>query len=197
MGQPHDATKPLVKQGSWAAGSWWCAAGGWPSMSPRTTTEIFYVWSGHGCVTDLDGHKHFFGPGDTVVLPKDWTGRWDVLADIHKIWCVNDHPSLPPLQSNNGSVLRAVISHYCDTPEHIYAAGPQTVGSSVEGVGPTPVPPQRSTEWMHILEGSFYLTEPSGRAQKCGPGDTIVVPAGWTGHCDVLEPVKKLSVFID
>ena len=165
-------------------------------MSPRTTTEVFYVWSGHGCVTDLDGQPHYFGPGDTVVLPKDWTGRWDVLADIHKVWLVNDHPSLTP-PTTGGSVLRAVVAHHCHVPEDIYNVGPQTVLSTVCGTGPMDVPAKPSTEWMHILEGSFYLAEPSGLAQKCGPGDTVVVPAGWTGHCDVLEPVKKLSVFVE
>jgi len=75
VGQPHDATRPLVKVGSVSSGSWWCAEGGWPSPALRATTEVFFVFSGRGCVTDLDGARHEFGVGDTVVLPKGWSGR--------------------------------------------------------------------------------------------------------------------------
>ena len=70
VGEPHDSTRPLAKDGSLATGSWWCAAGGWPSPALRATTEVFYVFSGNGCVTDLDGTRNYFGPGDTVILPK-------------------------------------------------------------------------------------------------------------------------------
>ncbi|KAL3912168.1 MAG: hypothetical protein SGARI_001295, partial [Bacillariaceae sp.] len=91
-GAPHDATRPFVKDlvgklgdNTLAAGSWWCAAGGWPSKTQRATTEIFYVFDGFGCLTDLDGKRNFFGPGSTVILPKGWSGRWDVAQDIHKV----------------------------------------------------------------------------------------------------------------
>ena len=54
---------------------------------------MFYVLSGHGMLTNRDGTRACFGPGDVVVLPKGWSGRWDILVDIHKIWFVHDHPS--------------------------------------------------------------------------------------------------------
>lgn len=95
VGTPHDATRPLLLkdgvsavsgvQGTIRAGSWWCAAGGWPSPNERTTTEIFYVLSGYGCLTDLDGVRHYFGPGDVCILPKGWSGRWDIAEDLHKV----------------------------------------------------------------------------------------------------------------
>jgi uncharacterized cupin superfamily protein len=87
VGDPHDATRPLVRDvdGTSSAGSWWCSRGGWPRRSPRTTTEIFHVLSGFGCVTDVDGRRHFFGQGDTVILPKGWSGRWDIAEPIHKV----------------------------------------------------------------------------------------------------------------
>ena len=73
IGEPHDATRKFADLGTTLrSGSWWCAAGGWPSMTPRATTEIFFVLTGHGCLTDADGQRHFFGPGDTVILPKGW-----------------------------------------------------------------------------------------------------------------------------
>ena len=131
VGQPHDATRPLVQvdtttsgsspttssSTSISAGSWWCAQGGWPSPALRDTTEVFYVFCGHGCVTDSDGTtKHYFSPGDTVILPKGWSGRWDVLQDIHKVWFVHDHPKV----EETSHPIRAVVTPYCSlVPMHL------------------------------------------------------------------------------
>ena len=90
IGDPHDASRPLVKVGTASVGSWHCTKGGWDSAAPRPTTESFYVLTGEASVTDLDGTLHTFGPGDTVVLPKGWSGRWDVTKAIHKVWVVHD-----------------------------------------------------------------------------------------------------------
>ena len=90
-GEPHDASRPLVKVGTASVGSWHCTEGGWDSAAPRPTTESFYVLAGEGSVTDLDGTAHSFGTGDTVVLPKGWSGRWDVTKAIHKVWVVHEH----------------------------------------------------------------------------------------------------------
>lgn len=69
-GDPHDRSRPLVKVGTASVGSWHCTEGVWDSAAPRPTTESFYVLTGEASVTDLDGTRHSFGPGDTVVLPQ-------------------------------------------------------------------------------------------------------------------------------
>lgn len=97
-GDPHDYAKPFVKGmvgGTASCGSWACSEGGWASPSPRGSTEFFYVLSGHGAVTDPDGTRHPFGPGDTVVLPKGWYGRWDIDQFIHKVWLTKEHEDIP------------------------------------------------------------------------------------------------------
>jgi uncharacterized cupin superfamily protein len=85
IGKPEDYSRPLCKDiqtvsskdsDSISCGSWYCTQGGWPSKTPRATTEIFYVWKGFGCLTDIDGQRNYFSPGDTVILPKGWSGRW-------------------------------------------------------------------------------------------------------------------------
>jgi uncharacterized cupin superfamily protein len=69
-GDPHDRSRPLVKVGTASVGSWHCTEGVWDSAAPRPTTESFYVLTGEASVTELDGTRHSFGPGDTVVLPQ-------------------------------------------------------------------------------------------------------------------------------
>ena len=214
VGQPHDATRPLAQDGAMSAGSWWCAAGGWPSPALRATTEVFYVFSGSGALTDLDGVCHKFGPGDTVILPKGWSGRWDVLEDIHKVWAVVDHPNVEEMSNpirakivSNADLLdeskvyeplgvRVDASHgypsttcktFCET-------GPVVVGGWTCTPGSFRSKVRSTTEVFHVLEGLFFLTNEDGTAQKIGSGDTIVLPKGWSGHWDVIEPVRKLWI---
>jgi len=216
VGQPHDATRPLVKVGSVSSGSWWCAEGGWPSPALRATTEVFFVFSGRGCVTDLDGARHEFGVGDTVVLPKGWSGRWDIMEPIHKVWFVHDHPDV----EETSSPIRAVITPYITlakqqslTPQGvrtdaihgspstasltIYDKGPTEVGCWTCTPGSFRVVNRATTECFHVLEGVFFITNADGNARRCLAGDTVVLPKGWSGHWDVIETVRKLWVVVE
>jgi uncharacterized cupin superfamily protein len=86
VGEPEDWSRPIAKT-AWngaRAGSWACSEGGWDSPKLRPTTETFLVLEGSGSVCDKDGTPHPFYPGDVVVLPKHWCGRWDVTQLIHK-----------------------------------------------------------------------------------------------------------------
>lgn len=127
VGEPHDATRQLVDLGATSSGTWWCSEGGWPSLTQRATTEVFYVFSGHGCLTDMDGTRHYFGPGDTVILPKGWAGRWDVQEAIHKVWCVHDHPHI----EERASIIRAMV-----VPHHQLASAEVLVGSCTCSIVP-------------------------------------------------------------
>ena len=211
IGSPHDSTRPLASVGNLKSGSWWCAAGGWPSPNQRTTTEIFYVLEGHACVTDMDGTRNFFGPGDVVILPKGWSGRWDVLEDIHKVWVVVDHPDV-----SNVNVNKAIIKPYSHfAPHHLVPDGVRpdaTHGSPVSAsntylnngymstgtwtcsAGSFPVSDRSTTEAFHLLEGVAFITNEDGSARRCVAGDTVVLPKGWSGHWDIIEPVKKVWV---
>ena len=76
-GTPQDWSRQLADDGVFSAGSWYCSEGGWPSPNGKAVTEVFYVLDGHGMLGDSDGAKHFFGPGDTVIIPPDarhWHG---------------------------------------------------------------------------------------------------------------------------
>jgi len=190
VGNPADATRPLGKVGPVSAGSWSCTDGGWDSPARRATSEVFYVWSGSGCVTDVDGTKHPFGPGDTVVLPKNWSGRWDVYATIHKVWFVHDHPDF-----HQPEPIRAVIAPRTayDSMQKVYQAANMSVGSWTRSTGSFEEVRQ-TTEWLHVLEGVFFMTNSDGSAKRVVAGDTVLTPKGWRGMLDVLEPVRAVCV---
>lgn len=211
IGEPHDSSRPLTKDGALSTGSWWCAAGGWPSPALRATTEVFYVLEGHGCLTDIDGAQNFFGPGDTVILPKGWSGRWDVLQDIHKVWAVTDHPDVEGstkviIQRYNSLApqylqplgVRADAEHGSPmvASETFLDNGHMGVGVWTCTPGSFPISNPTTSEAFHILEGVFFLTNEDGTSQRCVAGDTILLPKGWSGRWDIIETVKKVWVVV-
>ena len=214
-GTPQDATRKLADDGMLRGGSWFCSEGGWPSPNQKAHTEIFFVLDGHGMLGDSDGAKHYFGPGDTVIIPKGHSGRWDVHTPIHKIWAVNAHEQIEEDQS---MPIRVRVDGYHTFAPHlltpnaggfdpVYASDSESIAyKTFYDIGPTSVgvwtaqpssievstPLQRSS-WFHMLEGALYVHDVStGSSQRCVPGDTVMLPAGFTGYIDVIEPAKKL-----
>lgn len=69
-------------------GFWECAPGGWPVID-RQDTEVAYILSGQGRITDeATGTVYSVGPGDLVVLPVGWTGRWDITEALQKVYVI-------------------------------------------------------------------------------------------------------------
>jgi uncharacterized cupin superfamily protein len=211
VGQPHDSVRLLAEVGTVSVGSWWCDVGGWPCLKPKETTEAFFVLSGRGSVSDVDGTEHEFGAGDTVVLPKGWAGRWDVIVPLHKVWFDNDHPSV----EERAKAIRAIVTPLGNLTPHthpslirslpndaiytenvstqtIYRAGRTNVGGSYMGPGSYQVNHRQTTGCFHVLSGVYFLTEADGTARRCVAGDTVVIPKGWTGSCDVVDTVRQL-----
>eukprot|EP00240_Pyramimonas_obovata_P001842 CAMPEP_0118929798 /NCGR_PEP_ID=MMETSP1169-20130426/6693_1 /TAXON_ID=36882 /ORGANISM="Pyramimonas obovata, Strain CCMP722" /LENGTH=453 /DNA_ID=CAMNT_0006872053 /DNA_START=15 /DNA_END=1376 /DNA_ORIENTATION=- len=187
-GDPHDFTRKLTGVGNASAGSWACTEGGWDSPNKRDSTETFYVLSGQGCVTDPDGTPHPFGPGDAVVLPKGWYGRWDISQLIHKVWMVHAHDDVAGMSTTPVVVPLAGMGQTTT----LYAAGPTRTGCIVPQPGRRVVTNQPATEAFHILEGSVVLTGADGAARQCSPGDMVVLPKGWSGSWDIAGPAKLL-----
>ena len=42
--------------------------------------------------------------------------------------------------------------------------------------------------------GVFYLTNLDGSARRCEAGDTVVLPKGWSGRWDIVEPMTTVWV---
>lgn len=215
-GQPYDATRKLADDGMLRAGSWFCSEGGWPSPNPKAHTEIFYMVDGNGCLLDADGGKHYFGPGDTVIIPKGHTGRWDVFKPIHKVWAVNAHDRI----EETSNPIRVQVDHYCNlAPQYLtpnagydplyrsessvisyqtfYDVGPTKVGVWACSPGSIPVA-NGAKSFFHLLEGVMFVTNSAtGESKRCVAGDTVMLPENWFGYIDVIEPAKKLWTTVE
>lgn len=189
QGTPIEASRELYDDGVMlSGGAWHCTGpGSWPSPNPKPVTEVFYVCRGHGCLTDADGMEHYFGPGDTVVIPKGHTGRWTILQDIHKLWAVNEHANVAETENP----IRVKVIHYQDYNQNngapdgyarpagsddsytqpqpqqqqqssIYNVGPTKVGIWSEHVSGT-VTKLTNTKrlWFLVLQGSLTVVTDS------------------------------------
>jgi uncharacterized cupin superfamily protein len=76
-------------------------------------------------------------------------------------------------------------NHYTDPTEQFFA------GIWASGVGAMKVS-YSEEELCVLLEGRIRLTDSSGAARDFGPGSAFVIPAGFEGVWETLEPVKKI-----
>lgn len=52
-------------------------------------------------------------------------------------------------------------------------------------------------EFFCVIEGKIKITDANGHSKEFGPGDGCVIPSGFTGTFEVLEPVKKYYVIAE
>lgn len=87
-GDPQVRLLPVASGSEAQVGIWECEPGGWPVVD-RPDTETCYIISGAARLTDdATGRVVDVGPGDVLVLPPGWTGRWDVVETIRKAYTV-------------------------------------------------------------------------------------------------------------
>ena len=72
---PHDVT---VRVGVWESGK------GKLLLDDFPFTEYVLMISGRVLVTEIDGTQLNFVTGDTFVIPKGWSGTWDVQERMKK-----------------------------------------------------------------------------------------------------------------
>jgi uncharacterized cupin superfamily protein len=52
-------------------------------------------------------------------------------------------------------------------------------------------------EYFHVLEGRSVITDQAGNALTVSAGEECVIPAGFTGTWEVLEPTRKRFVIYE
>lgn len=87
-GDPQLRTFVADHQAQGNIGFWECQPGGWPVID-RTDTEVAYILSGTGTITDdATGTTYDIGVGDLVILPVGWSGRWDIGETVTKVYVI-------------------------------------------------------------------------------------------------------------
>ena len=84
-GEPMQASGlTLWADGDQEAGVWECTPG--PSYWKLDCHEFVHILSGRVSVTPDGGDPVEMGPGDTAVFPRGWTGNWQILETIRKVY---------------------------------------------------------------------------------------------------------------
>lgn len=87
-GDPQLGLRMLAPEARGGTGIWECAPGGWPVVN-RPDTEFTYIISGRAKLTDdATGAVTEIAGGDLVILPPGWTGRWDVIETVRKVFAI-------------------------------------------------------------------------------------------------------------
>ena len=87
-GDPQIALQELAPDARGDLGIWECPPGGWPVIN-RATTEFTYILSGRAILQDdSSGEVVEIAAGDLVILPPGWSGRWDILEPVRKIYAI-------------------------------------------------------------------------------------------------------------
>ena len=90
-----------------------------------------------------------------------------------------------PAQVCSRGLLVGLQPYVCEAATHPRRLQPMHAGCNPMHRGCNPLCP-----------GLFFLTNTDGSARRCGPGDTVVLPKGWSGHWDIIEAVKKVWVVL-
>ncbi|MGV7207171.1 cupin domain-containing protein [Oxalobacteraceae bacterium A2-2] len=91
-----------------------------------------------------------------------------------------------------GNPRRTTWNHYSsasgDVSAGVWACEP---GSWRIAFGP------HKDEYFYVLEGRCRVIDEQGAATEAGPGDALVIPAGFKGVFEVVEAIRKHYVIID
>lgn len=87
-GNPTISVQTIAPESGSNIGVWECQPGGWPVLN-RTDTEVCYILSGTAHITDdATGAVNTVTAGDLVALPTGWSGRWDVVETVRKVYAI-------------------------------------------------------------------------------------------------------------
>jgi uncharacterized cupin superfamily protein len=87
VGTPMTSGRIIHQEAGAETGIWRCTPGGW-TISNRPDTESVLILEGRARLTDSDGRAVELGPGDALVLPRGWSGRWDILETVVKFYVI-------------------------------------------------------------------------------------------------------------
>jgi uncharacterized protein len=97
---------------------------------------------------------------------------------------------LPPEKLIEGNPKQRIWNHYTD------ASGKFSAGEWASEVGKWKVA-YSEEEYCRILEGVSIITPDGGNSVTVIVGDRLVVPRGFTGTWEVVEPTRKTYVIYE
>ena len=98
------------------------------------------------------------------------------------------HPQLPSEMIVGGSSAQRNWVHYSESSQQ-FTAG---IWSSEPGFVSFETIAYPFDDFMHLLSGKVKLTDIEGHVQIFSTGDIFLIPKGWRGTWETVEPTRKL-----
>ena len=86
-GEPLMSGRIFYEGNGIQVGLWECTPGGW-AIQNRPDHETVQILAGRARLTDSDGTSVELTSGDVLTLPKGWSGRWDILETVRKLYVI-------------------------------------------------------------------------------------------------------------
>jgi len=96
-----------------------------------------------------------------------------------------------------GALYNVPANAAANVARTIYDVGPTRVGFLSCSPGSFEVAERLTMECLFVVDGVFFLTNADGTTSRCTKGDTVVLPTGWKGYWDIVEPTKKVWVAVE
>ena len=84
-GAPTTSGRVFYEGNGVQVGLWECTPGGW-AIKDRPDHETVQILAGRARLTNADGTSVELTAGDVLTLPKGWSGRWDILETVRKLF---------------------------------------------------------------------------------------------------------------
>lgn len=110
--------------------------------------------------------------------------------DLHAVEPEFDHPR--PERLVRGNPQRTTWNHYTNASGEVFAG----IWSCEPGSWRIAMGPNED-ELFFVTAGRCRLTADDGHAVECSAGQSLVIPAGFSGVFDVLEPLTKHYLIVD
>ncbi len=88
-GHPRMSGRIFYEGNGIQVGVWECTPGGW-AIHDRPDHETVQILAGRARLTDSDGTSVELTQGDVLTLPKGWSGRWDIVETVRKLYVIAD-----------------------------------------------------------------------------------------------------------
>jgi uncharacterized cupin superfamily protein len=85
VGEPMMSGRVFYEGNGIQVGLWECTPGGW-AIKDRPDHETVQILAGRARLTNADGTSSELTTGDVLTLPKGWSGRWDILETVRKLF---------------------------------------------------------------------------------------------------------------
>ena len=88
VGVPQMSGRIFYEGNGVQIGVWECTPGGW-AIDNRPDHETVQILAGRARLSDADGASVELTAGDVLTLPKGWSGRWDILETVRKLYFIS------------------------------------------------------------------------------------------------------------